>query len=100
MNVQEAGDAARFYHTRDNQPTGQVMKDGGTLELEGGVCKSAVERLVSRGHNITRRANQGGYQVREALLFLPTSPFVRFKPSLVRLGVVNGPASSQTQDDM
>ena len=35
MNVQEAGDAARYYHTGSSQPTGQVMDDGGILELEG-----------------------------------------------------------------
>ena len=62
MGVQEAGDAARFYHTRDNQPTGQVMEDGGILELEGGVCDSVVSSLAERGHNITRHANSGGYQ--------------------------------------
>jgi gamma-glutamyltranspeptidase len=29
MNVQEAGDAARWYHSHDSEPTGYVMEDGG-----------------------------------------------------------------------
>lgn len=65
MNVQEAGDAARFYHYRDNQPTGQVMTDGGTVQLEAGVCGGIVADLVGRGHNITRGGNTGGYQAIE-----------------------------------
>jgi gamma-glutamyltranspeptidase/glutathione hydrolase len=65
MNVQEAGDAARFYHTNDNEPTGRVMTDGGSLELEGGVCASAVAELVAKGHAIVRKANGGGYQAIE-----------------------------------
>ena len=38
------------------------MTDGGTLELEGGVCSAVVAELAGRGHNITRHANSGGYQ--------------------------------------
>ena len=42
MNPQEAGDAARYTHSGSSQPTGQVMDDGGSVQLEGGVCASAV----------------------------------------------------------
>jgi len=33
MNLQEAGDAPRIYHTGSSEPTGQVMTDGGILQL-------------------------------------------------------------------
>jgi len=65
MGVQEAGDAARFYHTGDSQPTGQVMANGGTLELEGGVCGDVAAELAGRGHAVSRHANLGGYQAIE-----------------------------------
>ena len=60
MGLQEAGDAARWYHTGDNQPTGVVMKGGGELQLEGGVCEGAAADLRRRGHIVVRRANSGG----------------------------------------
>lgn len=62
MNVQEAGDAARYYHTGSSQPTGQVMDDGGIVILEAGVCGGARQDLTSRGHTLVRGPNGGGYQ--------------------------------------
>lgn len=62
MNVQEAGDAARYDHDGSTQPTGQVMTNGGTVQLEGGVCDAIIADLQSRGHNIVRGSNSGGYQ--------------------------------------
>ncbi len=62
MNVQEAGDAARYYHSGSTQPTGQRMVDGGLLQLEAGVCNGTVAGLAARGHTIVRGANTGGYQ--------------------------------------
>ena len=62
MNVQEAGDAARYYHTGSSQPTGTVMEDGGSVQLEGGVCTSVRADLESRVHSITLGPNGGGYQ--------------------------------------
>jgi len=62
MNVQEAGDAARYTHSGSSQPTGQVMHDGGTLQLEGGVCASVSDELRARGHHVYRGPNGGGYQ--------------------------------------
>lgn len=64
MNVQEAGDAARYFHTGSSAPTGQVMTDGGVVELEGGVCAAVRAELESRGHHLARVPNSGGYQVR------------------------------------
>ena len=63
MNVQEAGDAARFHHTGDSEPTGYVMEDGGIVFLERGVCSLVVDGLKQRGHNVTTVASDyGGYQ--------------------------------------
>ena len=62
MNVQEAGDAARYTHSGSSQPTGLVMDDGGVVQLEGGVCPTVVDDLRARGHHIYRGPNGGGYQ--------------------------------------
>ena len=34
MNLQEAGDAPRIRHYGSSQPTDEVMKDGGVINLE------------------------------------------------------------------
>ena len=63
MNVQEAGDAARYRHVGSSQPTGGVMTDGGTLLLESGVEPEVVEALRQRGHRVrVTRGGFGGYQ--------------------------------------
>ena len=45
MNVQEAGDAARWQHLGSSQPTGTVMTDGGWVELESGYPWETVRAL-------------------------------------------------------
>ena len=62
MNVQEAGDAARYYHSGSSTPMGDRMSDGGVLQLEAGVCDDVVANLTARGHTIVRGSNAGGYQ--------------------------------------
>ena len=52
MNLQEAGDAPRFYHTGSSEPTGTVMEDGGVLYLESGVPFEVRQELLRRGHRI------------------------------------------------
>ena len=64
MNLQEAGDAPRFYHTEDSEPTGTVMANGGALSLESGVPQDVRQALLRRGHRLVE-ANGivfGGYQ--------------------------------------
>ena len=64
MNLQEAGDAPRFYHTEDSEPTGTVMTNGGVLSLESGVGQDVRQALIRRGHKLVE-ANGivfGGYQ--------------------------------------
>jgi len=62
MNVQEAGDAARYHHTLDSEPTGYVMEDGGILYLERGICQETRNELIRRGHNVKSGDDYGGYQ--------------------------------------
>lgn len=63
MNVQEAGDAARFYHTGSAEPTGDTMTDGGILSLESGVDPEVIRALAQMGHKIQAAVGPyGGYQ--------------------------------------
>lgn len=63
MNLQEAGDAPRILHTGSSQPTGSVMSDGGTLQLESGIDYEVVRKLVLMGHTMSWNVGSyGGYQ--------------------------------------
>jgi gamma-glutamyltranspeptidase/glutathione hydrolase len=65
MNVQEAGDAARFMHQGGSQPTGIHEDPLGTLYLEPGVPEATVVRLRAMGHQVeidARGVRFGGYQ--------------------------------------
>jgi gamma-glutamyltranspeptidase/glutathione hydrolase len=63
MNVQEAGDAARFYHTGSSEPTGSQMTDGGTVALESGIRPEVRRELSKMGHRIKDMVGPfGGYQ--------------------------------------
>jgi gamma-glutamyltranspeptidase/glutathione hydrolase len=63
MNVQEAGDAARFHHTGSSTPTGRRMQDGGVLHLESGIGMEIRRALAKRGHTLRWAVGPfGGYQ--------------------------------------
>ena len=63
MNLQEAGDAPRIYHTGSSEPTGERMEDGGQLFLESGFAVETVRELAKRGHRTgTMVGPYGGYQ--------------------------------------
>jgi gamma-glutamyltranspeptidase/glutathione hydrolase len=64
MNVQEAGDAARAIHDGSSAPTGDVMRDGGSVEMEAGISEAIVEDLRKRGHRVLHDEAPyvGGYQ--------------------------------------
>ena len=63
MNVQEAGDAARYRHYGSSSPTGDEMEGRGTLRLESGVAPEVVNALIGRGHAVdTGAGGYGGYQ--------------------------------------
>ena len=63
MNLQEAGDAARMRHRGSSQPTGEVMRDGGSVHLETGFSAAARDDLEARGHTLgSSKGGFGGYQ--------------------------------------
>ena len=62
MNVQEAGDAARFSHSGSSEPTGTLMTDGGRLALEKGIAPDVRIALEKRGHRLAPTDFFGGYQ--------------------------------------
>jgi len=63
MNLQEAGDAARWYHTGSSEPTGTVMGDGGTVALESAISGETRRDLGRMGHRIRLMTGPfGGYQ--------------------------------------
>jgi gamma-glutamyltranspeptidase/glutathione hydrolase len=63
MNVQQAGDAARFEHTGSASPTGKAEEElGGAVVLEHGIPEEIAEALRAKGHVVKRGVNGGGYQ--------------------------------------
>lgn len=63
MNLQEAGDTPRMRHSGSSQPTGSVMTDGGTLNLESGFAPEVFRELRKMGHRISFAVGiYGGYQ--------------------------------------
>ena len=71
MNLQEAGDAARFRHSPDSSAAvGRAQ--GGTVALEWGVLDAVVAELERRGHQVRRAGggSMGGYQ---AILINPVT---------------------------
>ena len=63
MDIQAAGDAPRIHHTGSSEPTGEVMINGGILNLETGYSYETIRQLMQMGHEI-QYANgpYGGYQ--------------------------------------
>jgi gamma-glutamyltranspeptidase/glutathione hydrolase len=60
MGVQEAGDASRWQHEGDNEPTGEKMTEtGGYVQVESGVPIESVRELRKKGHDV--RFDVGGY---------------------------------------
>ncbi len=66
MNLQEAGDAARWRHFGSTETTAgaaDFLRDGGTLSLETGVPGEVKRNLTLRGHKVAHDVGSyGGYQ--------------------------------------
>ena len=63
MNIQEAGDAARWQHEGSSEPTGEKMTDGGEVQVESGIPYESTRALTQRGHVVAGGSGGfGGYQ--------------------------------------
>ena len=63
MNLQEAGDAARWQHEGSSDYDNPKMTDGGSVEVESGVPYESVRGLLQRGHVVhIGSGGFGGYQ--------------------------------------
>ena len=71
MNLQEAGDAARWQHENSSEPTGEKMLDGGYVQFESGVPFESARALVQRGHDV--RAGNGGFGGYQAIRWDPVN---------------------------
>jgi len=67
MNLQEAGDAPRLRHGGSSQPTGEIMNDGGILQLETGIDYEVIRELIKKGHQI--KFSLGGYGGYQAIMY-------------------------------
>ncbi|MEE9295978.1 MAG: gamma-glutamyltransferase [Phycisphaerae bacterium] len=63
MNLQEAGDAARFHHGGSSEPNGGTMRNGGRVALESAIGMEVRRALAGMGHEIHLNVGVfGGYQ--------------------------------------
>jgi gamma-glutamyltranspeptidase/glutathione hydrolase len=66
LNVQEAGDAARFHHAGSEKWSRTDSEGVGTLELETGIAQSVRDELTRRGHEVS--SGDGGYGGYQAIM--------------------------------
>lgn len=69
MNLQEAGDAARWQHLGSTEPTDgtqMYLENGGYTEVERGVPYQTIQQLQQKGHDI--RYGFGGYGGYQAIM--------------------------------
>jgi gamma-glutamyltranspeptidase/glutathione hydrolase len=65
MNLQEAGDAARWQHFGAGTPDDPALEPGGEVTLESGIAPGVAENLRRRGHKLAPSralSGYGGYQ--------------------------------------
>jgi gamma-glutamyltranspeptidase/glutathione hydrolase len=63
MNIQQAGDAARWRHYGGSEPTGEPGPGVGTVEMEPGFLPQVKEELARRGYNVALGTGAfGGYE--------------------------------------
>ncbi len=63
LNIQEAGDAARWRHFGNAEPTGEVSAGIGAVEMESGFDPAVKSALKARGYNVVPGTGGfGGYQ--------------------------------------
>ena len=63
MNVQDAGDAARWRHYGGSEPTGEPSTGIGSVEMESGFSTAVKKELARRGYKVVPGTGAfGGYQ--------------------------------------
>ncbi len=63
MNVQQAGDAARWRHYGNAEPTGEPSQGIGTVEMESGFAPDVKQELARRGYRVVPGTGAfGGYE--------------------------------------
>ncbi|WZO97384.1 gamma-glutamyltransferase [Isosphaeraceae bacterium EP7] len=63
MDVQEAGDSARFRHAGSSDPTGAKADGSGSVALESGIEDEVRRKLQALGHRLVEgKGGFGGYQ--------------------------------------
>ena len=63
LNIQEAGDAARWRHFGNSEPTGEPSTGIGTVQMESGFAPDVKAELQKRGYKIVPGTGSfGGYQ--------------------------------------
>ena len=90
MDIQQAGDAARFMHEGGRQPTGVHGDNLGILYVEPGVSADTIKRLEAMGHQVTVDATGvpfGGYQ---AIAIDPVTGVYRGATEMRKDGTVAG----------
>lgn len=88
LNVQAAGDAARYRHSGSSSPTGEAMEGRGTLRVESGVHEDVVRALRGRGHDVSVGA--GGYGGYQAIMWDPEQGVYRGGTEMRKDGTVAG----------
>lgn len=71
LNIQEAGDAARFHHEGSEDWARTHSPDVGKLRLESGIGESVRAELAHRGHDLA--PSDGGFGGYQAILRDPTT---------------------------
>lgn len=69
MNVQAAGDAARWQHQGSGTTDDPLKAPGGTVSVESGVDQRVVEDLKARGHRFASSPELKGYGGYQAILW-------------------------------
>ncbi|MBL9194722.1 MAG: gamma-glutamyltransferase [Opitutaceae bacterium] len=71
LNLQEAGDNARWQHEGSSEPTGAYTSHGGHVFLESGIPWEVVRELKKLGHDV--RTDLGGFGGYQAILRDPAT---------------------------
>lgn len=90
MNVQEAGDAARFLHDGGSSPDEGISNRYGTLFIEPGVAQTTIEALRQLGHKVVVGGGAGKYGGYQAIIRDPDTGVLMGGTEMRKDGTVVG----------